>query len=239
MSNDLTILNNISSPIGFHRYVCSFPFLTETEETNLLLDCKTHSRDSLEYHNSAQKLIYYHLRYITKIALRIYDSYQSFKELVAEGVFGLLDAIEHFDLSRKVRFISYAGWWVKARIKEWVHNHNVIKGTNDIVSLSTPITKDDDSFTLEDTIEDPHTSRESIEEHDFNSSCSSLLKEAMATLSDREVQIVTRYNNGESLQDISYTYNISRERVRQINERAYQKIRAYLSTKHINKIEDI
>lgn len=242
MSNSLTILNNIDTPVSFHMKACSIPLLSEEEEYELLTECKTHEESSVEFRVSAQKIIYHYLRHISKIALKLYDSIQSFKEIVSEGMFGLLDAIKHFDLSKKVRFISYASWWVKYRISDWLEKKSVVKNCNDVISLNAPVgcsEDSDDTFTVEDTIPSNDTSIEDIEERDFEQGCTNILSDAFSCLSEREIQIVNRYNKGESLQEISETYNISRERVRQINNRAIEKLKEYLNSKNIQSISDI
>lgn len=238
--NDIITLNKLDTPVQFHYYACSIPLLEEKEERDLLTICKTNAFDSFEYKNALQKLVYHHMRYISKIALKIYDCVQSFKEIISEGIYGIIDAVKNFDMSKQVRFMTYAAWWIKYRIGEWIKARNVIKCCDDIISLNAPLSnQDDEEMTVEDTVKDESTFETYFEE-DHNKGCSLVLSDALSCLNEREIAIVQRYNKGESLEKISIDYNISRERVRQINNRALEKMKKYLLEKrNITSVEEI
>ena len=239
--NELVVLNYMDMPVQFHRKACSAAILTEQEERELLLCCKTHSQDTIEYKQSLQSIIYHYMRYISKIGLKLYNnSVQSFKEIISEGIYGMIDAVKNFDLSKNVRFITYASWWVKYRIGEWLKSKSVIKGCDNIISLNAPIENTDDKCTIEDTIPCEYSSIDEYVDREHDTGCSVILKDALSCLNEREIDIVKRYNKGDSLENIASDYGISRERIRQINMRAMEKMKKYLiENKNIKSIVDI
>ncbi len=123
-SNNLVILenkNNLPAVIdgnglvAYFEKIKRFPILSETEEQNLLVEFK--QKGNLQ---AAQKLITSHLRLAAKIALT-YRSYGlPLADLVSEANIGLMQAVKKFDLSKKVRLSTYAIWWIRAAINDFI-----------------------------------------------------------------------------------------------------------------------
>lgn len=241
MSNDLITLSSLDSPYAFHMKACAIPFLSEQEERDLLIQCHNNPEGSEEYKYGCQQLVIHHLRAISKIALKIAQGIHQFKEIISEGILGILDAIKHFDLSKEVRFITYAAWWIKYRINEWIKNSSTVKNCNNIISLNAPVSQNDDSqdLTVEDTIADSSDNFALLEEADSARQQTKLLNDSLSILTERNKEIVLRYSNGETLQAISDDMHISRERVRQIYNRSLERMKDFLAEKHITTINDI
>ena len=125
MNNALTIplSPSLDSFDLYQRQVQAIPLLTEQEEMNLAK--KLHEENDL---NAARQLIMSHLRLVIKIA-RSYSGYGlNQADLVQEGNIGLMKAVKRFDPSRGVRLVSFAMYWIKAEIQEFVvRNWRLVK----------------------------------------------------------------------------------------------------------------
>ena len=107
----------------YQRQVQAIPMLTEEEEMELAT--KLHQHNDL---NAARQLIMSHLRLVIKIA-RSYSGYGlNQADLVQEGNIGLMKAVKRFDPTRGVRLVSFAMYWIKAEIQEFVvRNWRLVK----------------------------------------------------------------------------------------------------------------
>ena len=125
MNNALTIplSPSLDSFDLYQQQVQAIPLLTEQEEMNLAK--KLHEENDL---NAARQLIMSHLRLVIKIA-RSYSGYGlNQADLVQEGNIGLMKAVKRFDPSRGVRLVSFAIYWIKAEIQEFVvRNWRLVK----------------------------------------------------------------------------------------------------------------
>ena len=176
-------------------------------------------------------------------------------DLIAEGNFGLMKAIKNFDWTKKNRFISYAVWWIKQSIlqslndnsrtirlpvnvvqdmqKEKRENEKTNKDLSDkfanlprMIDLDMHINEDGD--TLIDIIKN-----ENVDSPDEVFSTQDILKEKMmgimSVLDDRERAIVEDYygitGTPRTLEDIGTDFSLTKERVRQIKEKALRKLR--------------
>ena len=117
MNNYLSLspFNNADSFSMYQQSIQEIPFLTEDEEYELGMRLK--NDNDLE---AAKKLILSHLKLVMKIA-RSYSGYGlPHSDLVQEGNIGLMKAVKKFDVDRGVRLVSYAMFWIKAEIQEYV-----------------------------------------------------------------------------------------------------------------------
>ena len=125
MNNALTIplSPSLDSFDLYQQQVQAIPLLTEQEEMNLAK--KLHEENDL---NAARQLIMSHLRLVIKMA-RSYSGYGlNQADLVQEGNIGLMKAVKRFDPSRGVRLVSFAMYWIKAEIQEFVvRNWRLVK----------------------------------------------------------------------------------------------------------------
>lgn len=284
MANALTTTTAGLTPEGsLSRYLSEirkFPMLEKDEEYMLAKRFAEH-----EDSDAAQQLITSHLRLVAKIAMGYRGYGLPIGEVISEGNVGLMQAVKKFDPEKGFRLATYAMWWIRASIQEYVlrswslvkigttaaqkklfFNLRKIKGqidavdegdlhpdqvehiatklgvTNDDVismnrrmsggeaSLNAPMSKDADGggewqdWLVDDNAVNPEAKLASEDEYDMRMS---LLEEALATLNEREQHILTERrlkDNPSTLEELSQVYNVSRERVRQIEVRAFEKL---------------
>ncbi len=269
------------SPEGsLSRYlqeIRKFPML-EPEQEYMLAKRWTEHEDA----DAAHQMVTSHLRLVAKIAMGYRGYGLPVGELIAEGNVGMMQAVKRFDPERGFRLATYAMWWIRAAIQEYIlrswslvkigttaaqkklfFNLRKIKGQiqaidegdlrpeqvthiatklnvpeQDVISmnrrlaapdnsLNAPVRADGDSewqdWLVDDTI-DQETELAEREELDVRRG---LLAKAMTGLNERERRILTERRLQESpttLEDLSQEYGISRERVRQIEVRAFEKL---------------
>ncbi len=234
---------------------------------------------------AAHKLVTSHLRLVAKIAMSYRGYGLPVSDLVSEGSIGLMKAVKKFDPERGFRLSTYAMWWIRASITEYVLRSwsmvklgtmaaqkklffslrkmksrlNIIESgdltpeqltqladamnvSEDEInsmnrrlmardaSLNAPLTQDEEGAEFQDTLIDGGLSPETLAANSQEASFrSKLLHRAMADLNDRERDIITERRLSEdpmTLEDLGKRYGISRERVRQLEVRAFEKISA-------------
>lgn len=286
-------INNIALPVlsgefTFARYMSEinkFPYLTEQEEYDLAV--KWTEENDL---SAAHKLVTSHLRLVAKIALSFRGYGLPLLELISEGNIGLMQAVKKFDPSKGFRLATYAMWWIKAQIQEYVlHSWSLVKiGTTtaqkklffNLRKLKNRLKKMDDAgltpnevamianelqVSEKDVVEmnqrlnnsdqslnDPILGYdgEKVEHLDFIAEEAdnhetimiesnelqhkkAMLANAIDHLNERERQIIYKRRLTEpqaTLEDLSQEYGISRERIRQIETRAMEKLQQLVQT---------
>jgi RNA polymerase sigma-32 factor len=269
----------LSSPSS-SRYleeIRRFPLLQPDEESVLAKRWREHG-DS----NAAHKLVTSHLRLVAKIAMGYRGYGLPMSELISEGNLGLMQAVKRFDPEKGFRFSTYAIWWIKAAIHEYilrswslvrmgttanqkklffnlrkaksriaaledgdlrpdhvtlianklrVSEQDVIEMNRRLggdVSLNARMREQDDSGEWQDMLIDERSNQESrLLESDERDTRRKALGEAVNTLTGRERRIFEARRLGDEpirLEDLAAEFGISRERVRQIEERAFQKV---------------
>jgi len=182
------------------------PLLSPEEEIELTKKIHEGDRQALD------KLVRANLRFVVCVAKQYQDQGLSMPDLINEGNIGLIKAAEKFDEKRGYKFISYAVWWIRERIlhaiaEEQRHiarqSHNLVSSPDSLVASVGQV---DESFSVE-------------------------INNAIGTLSEREKQIIERTFgiNGQpemTLEEIGESLDLTRERVRQIREKAIRKLRA-------------
>ena len=254
-----------------------FPMLDAEEEYMLAKNWK--ERGNLK---SAHKLVTSHLRLVAKIAMGYRGYGLPVNELISEGNLGLMQAVKKFDPDKGFRLATYAMWWIKAAIQEYVLRSwslvkmgttsaqkklffNLKKIKNQIAPGQEGDLKDDqvkeiskrldvDSHEVinmnrrmmgqEKSLNDPIKQGESDEWQDWLVDESldqelaisqkqefddkkELLRSAMKVLNDREKEIIQSRRlseNPTTLEELSKKYKISRERIRQVETKAFEKL---------------
>jgi len=270
----------INEQDGLRRYlreIAKFPLLDPKEEVELSRRWREHG--DVE---AAHQLVTSHLRLVAKIAFKYRGYGLPMGELIAEGNIGMMQAVKRFDPDKGFRLATYAIWWIKASIQEYIlrswsmvkvgssaaqkrlfFNLRKIKqkigavnergmtneqvadvarildvSKEDVVSmeqrmsghdvyLNSAVSADSDDEKI-DFLESPHENQETeLANREELSMKQGLLYKAMTNLSDRERDIIERRRLKEvpdTLEDLSRDYSISRERVRQIEVRAFEKL---------------
>ena len=279
---DKNYISNLPIPSagGISLYLAQikkFPMLDAEEEYMLAKNWKEHG--NLQ---SAHKLVTSHLRLVAKIAMGYRGYGLPVNELISEGNIGLMQAVKKFDPDKGFRLATYAMWWIKAAIQEYVlRSWSLVKmGTTtaqkklffNLKKLKNQIAPGQDgdlkeeqvkeiSKTLdvdsqevinmnrrlmgqEKSLNDPIKSGETDEWQDWLVDQSldqellisqkqeyndkkDLLNSAMKILSDREKEIIIARRLTEeplTLEELSKKYKISRERIRQIETKAFEKL---------------
>lgn len=279
----MTALSLPAVPIdgGLSRYfreIWSFPILEKEEEQMLAIRW----RDK-EDTKAAHKLVTSHLRLVAKIAMKYRGYGLPVADLVSEGNIGLMKAVKKFDPDLGFRLSTYAMWWIKAAITEYILkswsmvklgtvasqkklffslrslkgklnildsgeltpeqanqlseatnvpsgeiiNMNRRLSTRDL-SLNAPLSIDEEGAEFQDTLVDnrptPETQVANAEELGHHSA---ILREAMKSLPERERKILTERRLKEdpvTLEKLGKEFGISRERVRQLEVRAFEKV---------------
>jgi len=155
-------------------------------------------------------------------------------EVISEGNVGLMQAVKKFDPDKGFRLSTYAMWWIRAAIQELnvseteVINMNRRMSFGGDGSLNVTIGGEDGTAEWQDWLEDENDSQEEVlgesQEHDARME---LLEAAMADLNEREQHIIRERRLSDSpktLEDLAKIYKVSRERIRQIEARAFEKL---------------
>lgn len=277
----LPILSGDTTLSGYMEKVNAFPYLTQEEELDL---AKKWSENGDV--DAAHKLVTSHLRLVAKIAFGYKNYGLPVLELISEGNMGLMQAVKKFDPEKGFRLSTYAMWWIKASIQEYVlHSWSLVKiGTtaaqkklffnlkkmknrlqkidnkalspDDVAeiagelkvsekevlemdsrlsqgdqSLNAPVLNHEEgSAEMIDLIESESESHELVlaESQDLERK-RELFQAALKTLNEREQSIIMQRRMQEkpaTLDDLSQQYGISRERVRQVENRAIEKLQA-------------
>jgi RNA polymerase sigma-32 factor len=275
-----TNLPVLSSEGGLSRYlqeIRKFPMLEADEEYMLAKRYKEHADPG-----AAQKLITSHLRLVAKIAMGYRGYGLPISEVISEGNVGLMHAVKRFEPEKGFRLATYAMWWIRAAIQEYVlrswslvkigttaaqkrlfFNLRKVKGqiaaledgslhpdqikqiattlnvTEDEVvqmnsrlsgdaSLNSPMRADEGSSEWQDWLVDDTPDQETAlgETEEFDERMG-MLNKAMDVLNERERAIFQARrlkDNPATLEELAQQYDVSRERIRQIEVRAFEKV---------------
>jgi RNA polymerase sigma-32 factor len=295
VNEDIKEKENLKKSLPAHttsleRYLAelsNYPIISREEEYELAMRYKKHG--DLE---AARKLITSNLKFVVRIA----NTYKNYglnpMDLIQEGNIGLMHAVKGFDPTKGYRLISYAVWWIRAYIqnfviKSWslvkigtnqaqrklfyklrstkqkmdyteeilspdeyknlaeelgVSDEAVVEmdqriGTKDL-SLDAELTANNESTHLDFLVDDLTNQEDLISKNEEEENLRSGLDIAMDSLKDRERYIIKSRilsENPLTLEELGSELNISRERVRQIESSALQKIKTILEKKGVTK----
>ena len=201
--------------------------LTKAKERRLLKKCK---KGNLKAKN---EILESNLRFVFDIARHYTGRGVPISELISDGNMGLLRAIEKFDESKDVKFISYAVWWIRQAMLESIKKKNAINfveidpNTDNDVSMDKKLIQDDE----DDTYFNNDFSNENDEkESEIKIGQKNIVIKLLNVLDERERDVIESYygiNDKKelTLTDIGKKYNLSSERVRQIKKKGLMKLR--------------
>ena len=279
----LPVLNGESGLAHYLTEIRKFPMLEPQEEYMLAKRWREH-----DDRDAAHKLVTSHLRLVAKIAMGYRGYGLPISEVVSEGNVGLMQAVKRFEPEKGFRLATYAMWWIKASIQEYIlRSWSLVKmGTTanqkklffnlrkakskisaleegdmrpdqvkqiatrlgvteqDVIdmnrrlggdaSLNAPIRDDGEPGEWQDWLVDTSPNQEAImaESEEFDHRRNALTG-AMGVLNDRERRIFEARRLAEdpmTLEDLAAEFGVSRERVRQIEVRAFEKVQAAVKT---------
>ena len=293
-----TALTASLSPDGslsrYLREIRKYPMLEAQQEYMLAKSYADHQDTG-----AAHQLVTSHLRLVAKIAMGYRGYGLPLGEVIQEGNVGLMQAVKKFDAERGFRLATYAMWWIRASIQEYIlrswslvkigttaaqkklfFNLRKVKGQIDAIdggqltpeqvteisdrlnvsaedvkqmdgrmsgsdrSLNAPISHgEDDSGEwqdwLEDDREDPEAALVVSDEMDVRRE---MMQQAMSVLNEREIDILTARRLSEpaaTLEELSQIHDVSRERIRQIETRAFEKLRDAMVADNASQNNDV
>jgi RNA polymerase sigma-32 factor len=273
----------LSPEQGLSRYLSEirkFPLLEKNQEFMLAKRWQEHQDG-----DAAEQLVTSHLRLVAKIAMGYRGYGLPIGEVISEGNVGLMQAVRKFDPDRGFRLATYAMWWIRASIQEYVlrswslvklgttaaqkklfFNLRRLKGElqameegqlrpdnvteiatrlgvteEEVMSMNGRMTSggdaslnapvgglDGESGEWQDMlVDDDEGQADEMANRDEFEARMELLESAMVSLNERERHIITERrlkDNPMTLEDLSQVYNVSRERIRQIEVRAFEKL---------------
>ncbi|WP_349629878.1 RNA polymerase sigma factor RpoH [Bradyrhizobium sp. G127] len=279
----LPVLNGESGLSHYLSEIRKFPMLEPQEEYMLAKRWREH-----DDRDAAHRLVTSHLRLVAKIAMGYRGYGLPISEVVSEGNVGLMQAVKRFEPEKGFRLATYAMWWIKASIQEYIlRSWSLVKmGTTanqkklffnlrkakskisaleegdlrpeqvkqiatslgvteqDVIdmnrrlggdaSLNAPIRDDGEPGEWQDWLVDTSPNQEAImaESEEFDHRRSALTG-AMSVLNPRERRIFEARRLAEepmTLEDLAAEFGVSRERVRQIEVRAFEKVQSAVKT---------
>ena len=275
----------LSADSGLSRYLSEirkFPLLTPEEEYMFAKRLKEHGDAE-----AARRLVTSHLRLVAKIAMGYRGYGLPIAEIVSEGNVGLMQAVKRFDPDKGFRLATYAMWWIRAAIQEYVlrswsmvklgttaaqkklffnlrkaksnigaieegdltHAHTVkladqlgvterevidmnrrLSGPDS--SLNAPLRSESESEWQDWLADDTMDQETRLAEREELGDRHDLLAGAMSTLTERERDIIQArrlQDDPATLEELSQKFGVSRERVRQIEVRAFEKLQKAMS----------
>ena len=273
----LPALSNEGSLTHYLQQIKKFPMLTEKQEINLANKWRNEGDTS-----AAHQLVTSHLRLVAKIAMGYRGYGLPVTELISEGNIGLMQAVKKYDPDKGFRLATYAMWWIRAAIQEYVlkswslvkigttaaqkklffnlkklknqlsdysdgnlkpHQVKEIAEKLDVsekevtemegrmsgndYSLNAVVSAEGEEEWQEWVVDEDADHEIKIAENEEISKRKELLSKAINILNDREKNIIRDRKLSEdpkTLDELSKEYKISRERIRQIEERAFQKL---------------
>jgi len=274
------ILSNEGGLGLYLEQIKKFPMLDSEEEYMLAKNWKTTGNIK-----SAEKLVTSHLRLVAKIAMGYKGYGLPLNEMISEGNVGLMQAVKKFEPEKGFRLATYAMWWIKASIQEYIlrswslvkigtttaqkklffnlkklknqiapkaegdlrdeHVKNIASRLNvneeEVVSmnrrlsgkehsLNSPIGEDGDEW--QDWIIDKEMDQElKFSQQEEMKQRKELLQDSVKILNKREKDILYSRrlaDEPETLEDLSKKFKISRERIRQIENRAFEKLQKHM-----------
>ena len=291
MTTTIRTLPTLQSDSGLSRYlqeIRKFPMLEANEEFMLAKRWREHKDPE-----AAHRLVTSHLRLVAKIAMGYRGYGLPINELIAEGNVGMMQAVKRFDPDRGFRLATYAMWWIRAAIQEYIlHSWSLVKiGTTaaqkklffnlrrvkgqikaieegdlspeqvktisdrlavpeeDVVtmnrrlaapdnSLNAPVRTEGEGEWQDWLVDDSPTQETRLAENEELSARQKLLGKALDGLNDRERHILIERrlkDEPATLEDLSKEYDISRERVRQIEVRAFEKLQKSMRAAALEK----
>lgn len=277
-SSNLPALTSDNSLVAYMEQIKKFPVLSEEQEQKLVADFQQNGNMA-----AAQTLVASHLRLAAKIAFAYRHYGLPLADIISEANIGLMQAVKKFDLSKKVRLATYAMWWIKAAINDYIlrswslvkigtraaqkklfYNLSRIKArlglyenrelepevvktiARELVvdetevremnrrlagdkSLNVSVSDEDEDERIDFLVDKSQNIEEGLARRQEAACKAKILKDCMGRLTEREQYIIKNRMLTDSpvtLEDLGTKFNVSRERIRQIEKSAFDKLKS-------------
>lgn len=277
-SSNLPAVVNDNSLVAYMEQIKKFPVLSEEQEKELVTEFQ--EKGDM---NAAQTLVTSHLRLAAKIAFNYRHYGLPLSDIISEANIGLMQAVKKFDLSKKVRLATYAMWWIKAAINDYIlrswslvkigtraaqkklfYNLSRIKArlgvydnkelepevVKDIAkelvvdeadvkemncrlvgdkSLNVAVSDEDEDEQIDFLVDRTQNIEESLSRRQEAGQKAKILQQCLGQLSEREQYIIRNRMLAETpttLEELGSKFNVSRERIRQIEKSAFDKLQS-------------
>jgi RNA polymerase sigma-32 factor len=281
MYGNIPVIASEDSLALYLKEIKKFPLLSQEEEIDLANQLNKEGNTE-----AAHKLVTSHLRLVAKISMGYKGYGLPLSDVIAEGNIGLMQAVKRFDPEKGFRLATYAIWWIKAAIQEYVlRSWSLVKmGTTanqkklffnlrkiknniqavddgdlrpeqiahiaenlgvtetDVVdmnrrlggdsSLNTHISDEGEGQWQDFLVDDSQNQETSLVINDEMDKRKQMLYEALSCLNEREKSILISRRideDSKTLEELSQEFGISRERVRQIESKAFDKIKGFIN----------
>jgi RNA polymerase primary sigma factor len=223
-------VNDFSTTVKtYYNELKKYKPISREKEKELLIKAKN---GDLKAQN---EILTSNLRFVFNIASRYKGNGAAISDLISEGNLGLLKAIQKFDTSKDVKFISYAVWWIRNAMQEFIKKRQAslnIEKEEEI--LNKPLfskgipDSEDEWIERKDVV---LSDEEDEEKRELHKNQRKVIDTLMSKLCGREKVIIEKYygiygNKSKNLEELGKELGITKERVRQIKEQGLKKLRS-------------
>jgi RNA polymerase sigma factor (sigma-70 family) len=203
---------------NYYQEISAFTPLTKKEEQRLWARYK--KNHDLAARN---KIIESNLKFVASIAKSYRGRGLSYPELIAEGNFGLLKALDKFEGKRGNKLTSYSVWWIRQSILDAINRRNIANQEDFPADYEEPL-NNEETNTKEVVMPDAFIDEERSDD------AKPIARLLLGTLDNREYEVIARYYgldgyDNETLEEIGASMGLTKERVRQISQKALVKMR--------------
>ncbi len=277
-SNNLPAVIDGNSLFSYFEKIKKFPILTDKEELDLVTSFQQNGDLS-----AAQRLVTSHLRLAAKVALSYRRYGLPMGDIISEANIGLMQAVKKFDLDKKVRLATYAVWWIRAAINDYIlRSWSLVKiGTKaaqkklfynlsrlksrlgiydnrelapdavkkiadelvvdeaDVVemnrrmsgdkSLNVSVSDEDDNEKIDLLVDSRQNIEERLSRRQEQNQRNRILRSCLSQLTEREQEVIKARmlrENPQTLEELGTKLGVSRERIRQIEKKAFERLSA-------------